>query len=98
MMRFSFIVLTLLSLTACSISSNDKDAHVIAEKVSNILDQMIHMAMAWAVIWTIVDSLLVVLVGMRRFKWQALNQMMMMILVDMVVVKNLDLGNKNHCL
>jgi beta-glucosidase len=40
MMRFSFIVLTLLSLTACSISSNDKDAHVIAEKVSNILDQM----------------------------------------------------------
>ena len=40
MMRYSFIVLTLLSLTACSTPSNDKDARVIAEKVSNILDQM----------------------------------------------------------
>ncbi|MFL2572800.1 MAG: glycoside hydrolase family 3 protein [Flavobacteriaceae bacterium] len=39
-MRFSFILLTLLSLTACSTLSNDKDASVIAEKVSNILDQM----------------------------------------------------------
>lgn len=39
-MRFSFIVLTLLSLTACSTSSNDKDGRVISEKVSNILDQM----------------------------------------------------------
>ena len=39
-MRFSFILLTLLSLTACSSLSNDKDASVIAEKVSNILDQM----------------------------------------------------------
>ena len=40
MMRYSFIVLTLLSLTACSTPSNDKDARVIAEKVANILDQM----------------------------------------------------------
>ena len=39
-MRFSFIFLILLSLTACSTLSNDKDASVIAEKVSNILDQM----------------------------------------------------------
>ena len=39
-MRYSFIVLTLLSLTACSTPSNDKDARVIAEKVANILDQM----------------------------------------------------------
>ena len=39
-MRFSFIFLILLSLTACSTLSNDKDASVIAEKVSNILVQM----------------------------------------------------------
>jgi beta-glucosidase len=39
-MRFSFIFLILLSLTACTTLSNDKDASVIAEKVSNILDQM----------------------------------------------------------
>ena len=39
-MRFSFVFVILLSLTACSTSSNNKDAHVIAEKVSNILNQM----------------------------------------------------------
>jgi beta-glucosidase len=39
-MRFSFVLVILLSLTACSTSSNNKDAHVIAEKVSNILNQM----------------------------------------------------------
>ena len=39
-MRFSFVLIILLSLTACSTSSNNKDAHVIAEKVSNILNQM----------------------------------------------------------
>ena len=39
-MRFSFVLVILLSLTACSTLSNNKDAHVIAEKVSNILNQM----------------------------------------------------------
>ena len=39
-MRFSFVLVILLSLSACSTSSNNKDAHVIAEKVSNILNQM----------------------------------------------------------
>ena len=39
-MRFSFVLVILLSLTSCSTSSNNKDAHVIAEKVTNILNQM----------------------------------------------------------
>ena len=38
--QISIVLLTVLSITACTFSSNKKDEQVIAKKVANLLDQM----------------------------------------------------------